>query len=142
MLDITRIQNLLQHRYPFLLIDRVLEFEEGKRVKAIKHVSFNENFFQGHFPSEPIMPGVLIIEAMAQASAIIIGKEEGYTGLLTGIYKAEFKVPVRPGDTITLESEIVQRVKNLIRVKATATVNEKLVTKAELGFVVVEKPSK
>ena len=137
MLDISQIQNILQHRYPFLLIDRILELEENKKVKAQKCITIDEEFFQGHFPGKPVMPGMLVIEAMAQTSAFIIGNE-GFTGFLTGIYKARFKKPAVPGDTLILESEFMQRVKNLVRVKATAKVNGEIVAKAELGFIILK----
>ena len=137
MLDISQIQNILQHRYPFLLIDRILELEEKKKVKAQKCITVDEEFFQGHFPGKPVMPGMLVIEAMAQASAFIIG-DEWFTGFLTGIYKARFKKPVVPGDTLILESEFMQRVKNLARVKATAKVNGEIAVKAELGFIILK----
>jgi 3-hydroxyacyl-[acyl-carrier-protein] dehydratase len=139
MLNILQIKNILRHRYPFLLIDKVIEYEEEKRAKGVKCVTINEAFFQGHFPDEPIMPGVLILESMAQLAAIVAGKKEDYIGFLTSIYNARFLKPVVPGDQLILESEVMQKVKNLVRVKSTARVSDALVAKAELGFVVFKK---
>jgi 3-hydroxyacyl-[acyl-carrier-protein] dehydratase len=139
MLDIIQIRNILKHRYPFLLIDRVIEYEGEKRAKGIKCVTINEAFFQGHFPEHPIMPGVLILESMAQMAAITIGEKEKYIGFLASIYNARFIKPVVPGDQLILESEVIQKVKNLVRIKSTAKVSDILVAKAELGFIILEK---
>lgn len=139
MLNIPQIKDILRHRYPFLLIDKVIEYEEGKRAKGIKCITINEAFFQGHFPDEPIMPGVLILESMAQLSAIIMGKREDYRGFLVSIYNARFVKAVVPGDQLILESEVIQKVKNLVRVKSTASVFNVTVAKAELGFIILKK---
>ncbi len=139
MLYIDQIKKILRQRYPLLLIDRVLELEEGLRAKGIKAVSINEPFFVGHFPDAPIMPGVLILEAMAQLSAIIVYKKEGYVGLFTSVYSAHFLRPVLPGHQLILESKVIQQVKNLIRFKATAIVNDTLVAKAEIGLVILKQ---
>lgn len=140
MLTIPEIEAILSHRYPFLLIDKVESVEE-KKVKGVKCVTMNEYFFQGHFPEKPVMPGALIVEAMAQLSAILAGKDKNLSGLLTGIYNARFIKPVVPGDKLVLESEVIQKVKNLVRVKATAKVADQVVAKAELGFMIVDKES-
>jgi 3-hydroxyacyl-[acyl-carrier-protein] dehydratase len=108
--DIQEILGLLPHRYPFLLIDKVVEFERGKRLVAIKNVTMNEPFFQGHFPNYPIMPGVLVIEAMAQAGAIIMMNEipdrEKKLAVFTGIEKAKFRRPVVPGDQLRVDGKL------------------------------------
>ncbi len=109
--DIQAILGLLPHRYPFLLIDRIVEFERGKRLVAIKNVTINEPFFQGHFPDFPIMPGVLVIEAMAQAGAIIMMGEmpdrDKKLAVFTGIDKAKFRRPVTPGDQLRIEVKVL-----------------------------------
>ncbi|MFS0674989.1 3-hydroxyacyl-ACP dehydratase FabZ [Ornithinibacillus sp. 179-J 7C1 HS] len=139
MLDINEIKNIIPHRYPFLLVDKVLEMEEGKRVVGLKNVTVNEPFFQGHFPDYPVMPGVLIVEALAQAGAIaILGKEEnrGKLGFLAGIDNCRFKRQVKPGDQLKLEVEIV-RVKGPIgKGKGTATVDGELACEAEITFAI------
>ncbi len=139
MIEINDIKEILRHRYPFLLIDRVIEIEEGKRAKGIKNVTINEPFFNGHFPEFPIMPGVLILEAMSQLAGALAGKGKRINGFLSSIYSARFSKQVIPGDQLILEVEITQKVKNLIRVKATAQVDGKRVAKAELGFMVFDE---
>ncbi|MEN2466387.1 3-hydroxyacyl-ACP dehydratase FabZ [Ornithinibacillus sp. JPR2-1] len=138
-MDINEIKNTIPHRYPFLLVDKVLEVEEGKRVVGLKNVTVNEPFFQGHFPDYPVMPGVLIVEALAQAGAIaILGKEEnrGKLGFLAGIDKCRFKRQVKPGDQLKLEVEIV-RVKGPIgKGKGIATVDGELACEAEITFAI------
>ncbi|GFZ31889.1 3-hydroxyacyl-[acyl-carrier-protein] dehydratase FabZ [Clostridium zeae] len=111
MLDIKQIQEIIPHRYPFLLIDRVLELEEGKRAVAIKNVTGNENFFQGHFPGHPVMPGVLIIEALAQTGAVAmlsLEENKGKIAFFGRIDKVKFRRQVVPGDTLRLEVEIIK----------------------------------
>jgi 3-hydroxyacyl-[acyl-carrier-protein] dehydratase len=111
LIDIQEIKDIIRHRYPFLLVDRVLELEEGKRAVAIKNVTANEEFFSGHFPDYPVMPGVLIVEALAQVSAVVmLTKEEnkGRIGLLAGIDGCRFKRQVKPGDQLRLEVEITR----------------------------------
>lgn len=139
MLGIKEIQEIIPHRYPFLLIDRVEQLEEGKKVVAYKNVTLNEYFFQGHFPQEPVMPGVLIIEALAQAGAVALLKMEKYKGKIayfTGIDKARFRQRVVPGDTLKLEVEII-KIKGPAGIgKALATVNGKTAAEAELMFFV------
>src|SRR5690606_38478580 len=133
-MDLEQIKEVIPHRYPFLLVDKVLEMEEGKRIVALKNVTANEPFFQGHFPSYAVMPGVLMIEAMAQAGAIaVLNKEEnkGKLGFLAGVDKCRFKRQVRPGDQLKLEVEIV-RVKGPIgKGKGTVTVDGELACEAE-----------
>lgn len=130
---------ILPHRAPFLLIDTVEELEVGVRVVAKKNVTFNEPFFAGHFPGNPVMPGVLIIEALAQTGAVAILSEpafKGKTAYFAGINNAKFKQKVLPGDTLKLETKII-KVKGPIGVgEATAYVDDKLVCKAELTFAI------
>ena len=125
--DIQEILGLLPHRYPFLLIDRVVEFERGKRLVAIKNVTMNEPFFQGHFPGYPLMPGVLIVEAMAQAGAIIMLHEipdrESKLAVFTGIEKAKFRRPVTPGDQLRIEVDVLAFKSRLGRMEAKAMVD-------------------
>ena len=138
MIDIHQILKLLPHRYPILLVDRVLEVEQGKRIKAIKNVSINEPFFQGHFPNRPVMPGVLMLEAMAQAAAILtfdsMGKslDDNSVYYFAGIDGARFKRPVEPGDQLILESTLERAKGGIFKYKARATVNGELATEAEL----------
>ena len=137
MLDIQQIQAAIRHRYPFLLVDRVLELEEGKKAVAIKNVTINEEFFNGHFPNYPVMPGVLIIEALAQVSAIImLTKEgnEGRLGLLAGIDQCRFKKQVKPGDQLRLEVEITRLKGAIGKGRGMATVDGELVCETELIF--------
>ncbi|MGA3080167.1 MAG: 3-hydroxyacyl-ACP dehydratase FabZ [Terracidiphilus sp.] len=141
--DIQEILDLLPHRYPFLLIDRVVEFERGKRLVAIKNVTINEPFFQGHFPGYPIMPGVLVIEAMAQAGAIIMLKEipdrEKKLAVFTGIERAKFRRPVTPGDQLRIEVEVLAFKSRLGRMEAKAFVDGKLACQATLTCQIVPK---
>ncbi len=137
MLTSQQIQEILPHRYPFLLVDRVLELEEGKRAVGLKNVTLNEEFFNGHFPHYPVMPGVLIVEALAQVSAIImLTKEgnEGRLGLLAGIDHCRFKKQVKPGDQLRLEVTIT-RVKGAIgKGTGIATVDGEIVCETDLVF--------
>ena len=136
-LDIHEILQHLPHRYPFLLVDRVVDFEPGKSIHAYKNVTINEPFFVGHFPHHPVMPGVLIMEALAQTGAVAIlslPEHRGKTAYFAGIDKAKFKQMVRPRDTLELETTII-RSKGPVGVgEAIATVNGKLAAKAELTF--------
>ncbi len=143
-LDIQKIRELLPHRYPFLLVDKVLAYEPGESLTAIKNVTFNEPCFQGHFPERPIFPGVLIIEAMAQAAALLgcvtmkERPEEGSIYYLVGVDKARFKKTVHPGDQITLSIKFIKLRKNIWRFSASARVDEKLVATAEILTTVAD----
>ena len=146
-LNIHQIKNYLPHRYPFLLIDRVLSYESSKSITAIKNVTINEPFFQGHFPGKPIMPGVLIIEAMAQAAALLgcvstdeVNKE-GNLYYLVGVNDVRFKRPVEPGDQLTLEVNFDKVRRNVWKFHGTATVGEHFIASAELLTTVVEPDS-
>jgi 3-hydroxyacyl-[acyl-carrier-protein] dehydratase len=137
-LDIHAILELLPHRYPFLLVDRVLSVEPGQRIEALKNVSINEPFFQGHYPHHPVMPGVLIIEAMAQAAALLnfISKgakpDENTVYYFVGIDGARFKRPVGPGDQLILGAEVLRNMRGVWKFSATAKVDGQLVAEAEL----------
>ncbi|MBR6026331.1 MAG: 3-hydroxyacyl-ACP dehydratase FabZ [Neisseriaceae bacterium] len=131
------LQTLLPHRYPFLLIDRVLEFESFKRLKAIKNVTYNEPCFQGHFPDFPVMPGVLVIEALAQAAGTLSilslgGRDERELYFFVGIDKARFKRQVIPGDQIVLEVELLADKRGIGKFKAVATVDGEIAAEAEI----------
>ena len=144
-MTIDEIMQFLPHRYPFLLIDRVLEMEVGKSITAVKNVSINEPFFPGHFPGSPVMPGVLILEAMAQAAALLSFKTEGYTpeeiGVVyfAGIDAARFKKPVLPGDQLVLKIDIVRRMRGIWKYTARAEVDGALVAEAELMATLRDK---
>ncbi|HVE70872.1 MAG TPA: 3-hydroxyacyl-ACP dehydratase FabZ [Thermoanaerobaculia bacterium] len=145
MLTITEIMKLLPHRYPMLLVDRILEIhEDGKRIVGLKNVSANEQFFQGHFPGAPVMPGVLIVEAMAQCAAVLFLREiedrDKKLFLFGGVDKARFRKPVVPGDQLILECEVLARRASTVKVKGTARVNDAVVAEAELLSVMVERP--
>lgn len=138
-MDIQEIKETIPHRYPFLLVDKVVEIEEGKRVVGIKNVTINEPFFQGHFPDYPVMPGVLIIEALAQVGAIgVLGIEEnkGKIGFLAGVDKCRFKRQVVPGDTLELEVEITRMKGPIGKGKGVAKVNGELACQAEITFAI------
>lgn len=139
MLDIKEIKKILPHRSPFLLIDRILEIEPGKRAIGRKCVTYNEPFFAGHFEEEPVMPGVLIIEALAQVGAVICLSMEEYTGKTAyfgGIDKAKFKNKVTPGDVLTLEVELIKQKGPVGIAFARAYDDEKMYAQAELTFVI------
>ncbi|NEN84375.1 3-hydroxyacyl-ACP dehydratase FabZ [Paenibacillus elgii] len=137
MLDATQIQKIIPHRYPFLLVDRILETEVGVRAVGIKNVTINEPFFQGHFPEYPVMPGVLIIEALAQVGGVALLQVEanrGKIGMLTGVDDFRFRGQVKPGDTLTLEV-VITRMKGIIgKGRATAKVEDKVVAEGEIMF--------
>ena len=133
-LDIRDIEKILPHRYPFLLVDRVTELVPGDRLVAYKNVSANEPFFQGHFPGNPVMPGVLIIEALAQAAAILMsdGQESDLIPLFMGIDKARFRRQVVPGDQLQLKVEVGQKRRNVCKGLGEATVDGEVAAQAEL----------
>ena len=143
-LDIHEIKQLLPHRYPFLLVDRVSSYEPRDSLTAIKNVSYNEPCFQGHFPEKPIFPGVLVIEAMAQAAALLgcvsMNEEpdDGSIYYLVGVDKARFKNIVEPGDQIIFNVKFIKVRKNIWRFAVTATVDEKIVASAELLTTVAD----
>ena len=140
LLDIHKIKNYLPHRYPFLLVDRVLEAEPEERMVALKNVTYNEPFFEGHFPNRPVMPGVLIIEALAQAAALMAsyGRDDIDTSsriyYFTGIDKARFKRPVEPGDQLIFEVQLVRKIKNMWKCQGVAKVDGEVAASAELMF--------
>ena len=144
-MNINEVKNFLPHRYPFLLIDRVLGFTLGKNLTAIKNVSFNEPHFIGHFPDQPIMPGVLIIEALAQATGILAFKSEvgqpvtGQIYMLVGVDKVRFKKTVVPGDQLKLYVEVMTVKRGIWKFNCRATVEEQLVTSAEI--ICTQKPA-
>lgn len=144
VLDINDIKKLIPHRYPFLFVDRVVELEPGNRIKAIKNLSVNEEFFNGHFPQHPVMPGVLIIEALAQ-SACILSKmspgfepEQGREYFLVGTTDVKWRRQVVPGDVLTLETQLVKKKRQLLIVKGTATVNGELAASAIINAAEAE----
>ena len=139
LMDIVQIKEIILHRYPMLLIDRVEELMEGQKIVAKKNVTINEPFFQGHFPHEPVMPGVLIVEAMAQAGAVALlslPQFKGKTAYFGGIDKAKFRKKVTPGDTLILEVEILKIKANAGLGKGIARVDGKKVAEAELTFMI------
>ncbi len=138
------IAALLPHRYPFQFIDRVLEFEDGRRIVALKNVSINEPFFRGHFPEQPVMPGVLICEALAQAGALLAhrsqdGVQPGKVVVLTGLDRARFRRPVVPGDQLLLEVVVLKRHRPLWKLHGIARVDGQAVAEADLSTMEVER---
>ena len=137
-IEINDVLKLLPHRYPFLLIDRVLDYSKDESITAIKNVTINEPFFQGHFPRHPVMPGVLLLEAMAQACAILSFKSiemlpnKGSIYYLVGIDKARFKHPVEPGDQLTIKAKIIRKVRGVWLFEGSAYVDDNLCCSAEL----------
>ncbi|MFC4812005.1 3-hydroxyacyl-ACP dehydratase FabZ [Paenibacillus sp. GCM10023250] len=137
MLDIQQIQEIIPHRPPFLLVDRILEVEDGKRAVGLKNVTMNEPFFTGHFPAYPVMPGVLIVEALAQVGSVAILKVEanrGKIGFFAGIDNFRFRGQVTPGDTLILEVEITRLKGPIGKGQATAKVGDKIVAEGEIMF--------
>ena len=137
-MDIHEILKRLPHRYPFLLVDRVLEIEPGKRIKALKNVTMNEPFFTGHFPNRPVMPGVLMLEALAQASAILafdnidVRPDDSTVFYFVGIDNARFKKPVEPGDQLVLNATLERSKAGIVKFAAHATVGDTTVVSADL----------
>ncbi|MCM8748333.1 3-hydroxyacyl-ACP dehydratase FabZ [Thermomicrobiaceae bacterium CFH 74404] len=141
MLDAQQIQEIIPHRYPFLLVDRIVEIEWGQRAVGVKNVTVNEPFFQGHFPGNPIMPGVLIVEALAQVGAVaILGMEEhrGKLAFFAGIERVRFKRPVRPGDVLRLEVQVGKMRRNIGTGTGRATVDGQVVAEGELMFALID----
>ncbi|MCS6805962.1 MAG: 3-hydroxyacyl-ACP dehydratase FabZ [Acidobacteriota bacterium] len=145
MLDITEIMNILPHRYPFLLVDRVIEYQPRQRIVAIKNVSINEPFFQGHFPGAPVMPGVLVLEAMAQVAGILMYQEvtDHATKLMffTGLDKVRWRQPVFPGDTLRMELTVMRMKARFFKLRGEAFVDGQLVAEAEITSALVDKHS-
>jgi len=145
-MNIGEIKKLLAHRYPFLLVDKVLDYEIGKTLTAVKNVTINEPFFQGHFPSYPVMPGVLIMEALAQATGLLGFKtmdqspEEDVLYLFVGIDDARFKRQVVPGDVLTLEVELVKRKRTIWKFDCKALVDGKLAASATIMCAATQRP--
>lgn len=141
MMDTQEIQRILPHRYPFLLIDRIIELEPKLKATGIKNVTINEPFFHGHFPDYPIMPGVLIVEAMAQVAGILASRSgaQGNIVYFMSIEKAKFRKPVIPGDQLRLEINVIQQRGNVWRFSGSAFVEDNLVSEAEFTAMVSEK---
>jgi len=144
MLDINEIMKILPHRYPFLMVDRIIEIEPGKRIVGLKNVSINEPFFPGHFPEHPVMPGVLIIEAMAQVAGIMayLGSSEEIRQKVTyfmAIDNARFRKPVKPGDQLRIEAETIFTKRGIWSMGCKAFVDGTLVTEAELKATFADK---
>lgn len=141
MMDIMGIQNMIPHRYPFLMVDRIMEMEPNVRAVGIKNVTVNEPFFQGHFPGNPIMPGVLIVEAMAQLAGVLAFSSgmQGSSVYFMSIEKAKFRKPVVPGDRIKLEIKVLQQRGNVWRFSGLALVDEKVVSESEFTAMLITK---
>ena len=140
MMNLEEIKKILPHRYPFLLVDRVLEVKKGKYCKALKNISGNEEVFQGHFPSQAVLPGVMIIEALAQTAGIVIhsGKEDASSSeivFFAGIDKAKFRIPVVPGDQLVLETILINQRRNFWVFEGKASVDDKLAAQAEIKLM-------
>jgi len=143
--DIMDIMRYLPHRYPFLMVDRVLSLESKKKIVALKNVTFNEPFFQGHFPGIPVMPGVLIMEAMGQAGGILYfeslpEEERNVVIYFTGLDKARFRKPVVPGDQIIFEVEMLKQRARMVKMAGVATVDGQKVAEAQLMAAIGDKP--
>lgn len=144
MIDINGIQNLLPHRYPFLMVDRIIELEPNAKAVGIKNVTVNEPFFQGHFPGNPIMPGVLIVEAMAQIAGVLAfgSGVQGNAVFFMSIEKAKFRKPVVPGDQLRMEIKVLQQRGNVWKFSGVAEVDEKVVSEADFTAMVLTKEQK
>jgi UDP-3-O-[3-hydroxymyristoyl] N-acetylglucosamine deacetylase/3-hydroxyacyl-[acyl-carrier-protein] dehydratase len=141
VLDIRRIQKILPHRYPFLLVDKIIEVEGDTRIKGVKNVTFNEQFFQGHFPSTPIMPGVLIVEAMAQVSGLLFAQRLEHTGklaMLLSMDNVKLRKPVVPGDQLILTAETVRLRRRTAHCRCQALVGDIIAAEAEIKFMLVD----
>jgi len=140
IIDTEAIKKLLPHRYPFLMVDKIIEMEERKRIVGVKNVTVNEPFFQGHFPVKAVMPGVLIVEALAQTLGVLALREEENKGKLAffaSIKEARFRKPVFPGDTLILEAEITNWRTRILQCKGVAKVDGEVVCEAELMFSIM-----
>ena len=140
MMNLEEIKKILPHRYPFLLVDRVLEVKKGQYCKALKNISGNEEVFQGHFPRQPVLPGVMIIEALAQTAGIVIhsGKEDVSSNeivFFAGIDYAKFRIPVVPGDQLVLETSLINQRRNFWVFEGMASVDDKLAAQAEIKLM-------
>lgn len=145
MLDVEQIRAILPHRYPFLLVDRILELEPGSRAVGLKNVTINEEFFEGHFPGHAVMPGVLVLEAMAQVGGVLLLSMTGNSGKLAyfgGMDKVRFRKPVVPGDVLITEVELLRNRGNVGKVKVTGRVNREIVAEAEYIFALVGRDMK
>ena len=145
-MDINEIQSVIPHRYPFLLIDRIVEIEPFKRIVALKNVTINEPFFQGHFPGAPVLPGVIIIEAMAQAGAVLLFREvqdrESKLLYFTSIEEAKFRRPVGPGDQLILEVSVIKYKMGYAKLRGEARVDGNLVTEAIISSALADRNRK
>ncbi|MDP4093804.1 MAG: 3-hydroxyacyl-ACP dehydratase FabZ [Bacillota bacterium] len=141
MLTNVEIQEIIPHRYPFMMVDKMIELEPGKRGVGIKNVTINEPFFQGHFPGKPVMPGVLLVEALAQTAGITVssqGEYKGKLGLFAQIEEMKFKNPVVPGDVLRLEVEIIMNKLSVIKAKVRATVEGQVAAEGVVKFVMID----
>jgi UDP-3-O-[3-hydroxymyristoyl] N-acetylglucosamine deacetylase/3-hydroxyacyl-[acyl-carrier-protein] dehydratase len=142
VLDVNDVMKLLPHRYPFLMVDRIVDLEGDTKCTGIKSVTMNEQFFQGHFPGHPVMPGVLQLEAMAQVGSILLLRQEGNAGKIGYFMSADaikFRKPVVPGDTLFIEVEMTQRKKQIAKCRGRCIVNSEVVSEAEMMFGIVDK---
>ncbi|MDD5438809.1 MAG: 3-hydroxyacyl-ACP dehydratase FabZ [Candidatus Omnitrophica bacterium] len=138
--DVNQIKSILPHRYPFLLVDKIIEMEPGKRIVGVKNVTNNEPFFQGHFPGNPIMPGVLTVEALAQTCGVLALQDEekrGKLALFASIKEARFRKPVVPGDTLILEVNVTSNRSRIVQCEGVARVDGEVVTEATMMFAIM-----
>lgn len=145
MLNVEQIRAILPHRYPFLLVDRILELEPGKRAVGLKNVTINEEFFQGHFPGHAVMPGVLLLEAMAQVGGVMLLSVEGNAGKLAyfgGMDKVRFRKPILPGDTLITEVLVLKTRGAIGKVKVTGRVDDKVAVEGEFTFALVDRDTR
>ncbi|HHV80446.1 MAG TPA: 3-hydroxyacyl-ACP dehydratase FabZ [bacterium] len=143
-LNICDLLDIMPHRYPFLLVDKIVEFEIGKRVKGIKNVTINEPYFTGHFPELPIVPGVMILESMAQVAGTLLlkeAKESGEIAMLIGVDRVKFRKVVKPGDQMNIQAELIQRKSSFCKFKSNVYVDNSLVAEGELLIVLYKEES-